>query len=243
MSAVSFAIILPSSFIDESFKASQQKNTRVKTAYTDKEKTVADLLKAKNINILSVNIFIRVFKQDGILELWAKNKSDVSYQLLNAYPICAMSGTIGPKRKMGDMQTPEGFYHIDRFNPASNFFLSLGINYPNSSDKIFSKGHNPGGDIFIHGNCVSIGCMAITDDLIKEVYILAVEAKNNGQQKIPVHIFPFKLTDDNIAKQKKGVEQSTIDLWNNLKAGFNFFEEKKTLPKIAVSTTGKYIFS
>src|SRR5690606_11025729 len=103
-------------------------------------------------------------------------KNGEKFTLVKTYPVCSSSGLPGPKRKKGDRQTPEGFYHIDRFNPQSAFHLSLGINYPNSSDKIL--GHSdPGGDIFIHGSCVTIGCVPLTDDLIKEVYVLAVEAK------------------------------------------------------------------
>lgn len=117
------------------------------------------------------------------------------------YPFCASSGILGPKRKEGDRQIPEGIYYINHFNPVSNFHLSLGINYPNPSDKILSDPAQPGESFYIHGNCVTIGCIPISDDKIKELYILAVEAYNNGQVKIPVHIFPDRLPNEAAIKK------------------------------------------
>ncbi len=111
-----------------------------------------------------MDILLRAYKQESELELWAKNKKDKQYTLLKTYKICASSGTLGPKRKQGDIQVPEGFYVIDRFNPVSNFYLSLGVSYPNASDKILGVKGALGGDIFIHGNCVTIGCLPISDD-------------------------------------------------------------------------------
>lgn len=106
------------------------------------------------------------------------------FRLIKDYQICSLSGELGPKRQQGDLQVPEGFYWIDRFNPASNFYLSLGINYPNQFDRILGKSGELGGDIFIHGGCVTIGCIPITDDKIKELYLIAVEAKSNGQDGV-----------------------------------------------------------
>ena len=93
---------------------------------------------------------------------------------------------------------PEGFYDLDWFNPQSNFFLSLHISYPNASDRILGSPKNPGGDIFLHGNCLSIGCIPITDDGIKEVYWLAVLVHNQSEQLLPIEIFPARLTDDGL---------------------------------------------
>ena len=102
------------------------------------------------------------------MEVWIKEASKDYYVLLNTYDFCTTSGTLGPKRKEGDLQIPEGIYTINHFNPQSNFYLSLGINYPNASDKILSDPVHPGGDIYLHGNCVTIGCIPLTDDKIKE---------------------------------------------------------------------------
>ncbi|WGU69538.1 L,D-transpeptidase family protein [Capnocytophaga canimorsus] len=146
-------------------------------------------------------------------------KKEHTYRKIISYPICSRSGKLGPKRKQGDGQVPEGFYHIDRFNPSSNFYLSLGLNYPNLSDKRKSKVHDLGGDIFIHGACVTVGCLPMTDNYIKEIYLLATYARNNGQNKIPVYLFPFKMTDKNmqIYKGKYKYNEELISFWNNLK--------------------------
>ena len=225
----------------KSFKEQQLLNSRVKTAYADKERTVKQYFKDKQIEFKNFKLLLIAYKTEALIEAWIKPSDKDTFILLKQFPICSSSGTLGPKRKQGDYQVPEGFYHIDRFNPYSNFYLSLGVNYPNSSDKILGEKGNLGGDIFIHGSCVTIGCMPITDELIKELYILAVEAKNNGQQDIPVFIFPAKLTDENYNKLKpKYSEKSLVMLLENLKTGYDYFQSKKTLPKISVNTNGSY---
>ncbi|RZK14756.1 MAG: hypothetical protein EOO43_15910, partial [Flavobacterium sp.] len=135
----------------------------------------------------------------------------------------AHSGKLGPKVVEGDLQTPEGFYKINVFNPMSNFHLSLGIDYPNAVDKLRTgKNRKTGGEIYIHGDCKTVGCIPITDDKIKEVYILAVEARNNGQKDIPVYIFPFRMTDSNMAKYSKQYPEH-VAFWKTLKSGYQVF--------------------
>lgn len=198
----------------QTFTNEQLRYKRVRTAKAEKEKVLKKEFQQCGLSYPPQNIFIKIIKDEKILELYVKEEGN--YQLFKTYPFCAASGTLGPKRKEGDLQVPEGIYYIDRFNPASNFYLSLGINYPNKQDKKLSDPIKPGGDIFIHGNCVSIGCVAITDDLIKEVYWLAVQAKSAGQQKIPVHIFPFDLSNTNkIEKYIKQYPQHR-NFWENL---------------------------
>jgi len=139
---------------------------------------------------------------------------------------------------------PEGFYHINRFNPTSSFYLSLGINYPNLADKRKSNSSNLGGDIFIHGSCVTIGCLPMTDNYIKEIYLISVLAKNCGQSKIPVYIFPFKMSDQNLTtycakyKENKGL----ISFWNNLKTGYDKFIKTQKELAIGVNENGDYIY-
>jgi len=236
-------LILSNSFlIMTDFKTEQRKNARVKTAYKEKEERVEGLLKEKNIT--KAQIIIRAFKKEQVVELWAGNRSGEEFKLITQYDFCSSSGLLGPKRREGDYQIPEGFYHIDRFNPWSNFYLSLGINYPNTSDKLLGDRQYPGGDIFIHGDCVTIGCIPITDDKIKELYVFAVEAKNNGQVKIPVHIFPARLTAKNIEKLKNEYhsDKELLEFWKNLKEGYDYFETKRTLPTVSVTNIGKYEF-
>lgn len=235
-------IVFLSSFQSDSFKKSQLKYSRVRQAYKDKENSMLTLLQNKQIDRGKLKIYMRVFKSEKQIELWGKNDTDTKYSLIKTYEVCRTSGRLGPKRKQGDLQIPEGFYQIDRFNPNSNFYLSLGINYPNKSDRILGEKGKLGGDIFIHGACVTIGCLPITDDQIKELYIFCIEAKNNGMSKIPVTIFPSKLTDNNY-KQLTGKydkDSDKIGLWTDLKKGYDIFNETKQLPKIGFLNSGRH---
>lgn len=222
-----------------SFKSEQKKYPRVKTAYEEKESFIKRQLHAKGIKFSEpIQIYLRAFKEESLIELWAKNNTTNTFHLVDSFEVCSMSGTIGPKRKQGDRQVPEGFYHIDRFNPASNFHLSLGINYPNASDKIMGKANNNlGGDIFIHGACVSIGCMAITDDQIKELYIYCVEAYNGGQTKIPITIFPARLTTSNYNRLTRRMPEQK-ELWTELQTAYTLFNAQKKLPNISFLEDG-----
>jgi murein L,D-transpeptidase YafK len=222
----------------QSFKLSQQKAIRVKSAYSEKWEGLKSDIKKKGISE-NFQLFIRVFKEDKLVEVWLKSNSEKEYKLFKTYDICASSGELGPKRKQGDGQVPEGFYTIAVFNPYSSYHLSLGVSYPNASDRIKGKG-NLGGDIMIHGSCVTIGCLPLTDTYIKEVYILAVEAKNNGQQNIPVHIFPAKMNDKGMLFLSE-VNTDLLDFWKNLKPGYDYFENNKLVPKISTDKSGNYL--
>ena len=237
-----FALISFSS--EENFKAAQNKYERVRKAYSEKEASLKKLCKEKNINFSSQEIFLRAFKKEGQLEVWSRTKGTSKYILLKSYPICSSSGDLGPKRRQGDGQVPEGFYHIDRYNPSSSYYLSLGVNYPNASDKILG-GPRLGGDIFIHGSCVTIGCIPITDEMVKEVYVLFIEAKNSGQSKVPIHIFPCKLSEEsfNSLKKEHSDNKAMVLFWGNLKPGYDYFEKNKVLPRITVEANGKYKIS
>ena len=256
--AIIFSVILMINAPDN-FKSQQLKYERVRTAYDEKSQAVFALLKSKNLNSEHLRVFFRIFKKEQKLEIWAKNNTDTKFQLLKTYDIASPTGDLGPKRKQGDMQTPEGFYHIDRFNPVSNFHLSLGINYPNESDKILGEKGNLGGDIFIHGSNVTVGCMPMTDDKIKDIYMLAIEARNAGQTQIPVHIFPMNLSGNHLKELEKYAKsedfisywsklkggqainsQRFIKFWTNLKTGFDAFEENHLLPKVSVGKDGHY---
>lgn len=229
---------------EENFKTGQHKFERVRKAYAEKEASLKKICKEKNINFSSQEIFLRAFKKEGELELWSRTKGTSKYILLKKYAICSSSGDLGPKRRQGDGQVPEGFYHIDRYNPSSSYYLSLGVNYPNASDKILG-GPKLGGDIFIHGSCVTIGCIPITDEMIKEVYVLFIEAKNSGQSKVPIHIFPCKMTEGNLNSLNKEFRDNNtlLRFWENIKPGYDYFEKNKVLPKVVVETNGKYKIS
>jgi murein L,D-transpeptidase YafK len=226
----------------QSFTDQQRRYARVRAAYEEKESDIRELFKQKAIPYPPKAIFIRIFKQEHVLELWAGQSKSERLELLKQYPICAVSGELGPKRRQGDGQIPEGFYFINGFNPVSNFHLSLRINYPNESDRILGVRGNLGGDIFIHGDCVTIGCVPITDDGIKEVYLIAVEARSAGQTRIPVHIFPARLNDSSLQQLEREFadKPNLLDFWRNLKDGFAFFEKRHRLPRIHVERDGKH---
>jgi murein L,D-transpeptidase YafK len=227
----------------QSFKVLQQKAPRVKSAYSEKWKDIQSSLTKEGYIPGDFEMLIRVFKYEKKVELWLKPKNSTQFTLFKTYNICYYSGGLGPKRKQGDGQVPEGFYNIALFNPYSNYHLSLGLNYPNASDKIIGK-TNLGGDIMIHGNCVSIGCIPITDTYIKEVYLLAVEAKNSGQNTIPVYIFPSKMDEDgmNYLSEKYSGNNELLAFWKNIKVGYDSFETNKQILKINTDKSGNYIF-
>lgn len=135
-------------------------------------------------------IFLRVMKRERQIELWARNGAGESFRLVKTLPILAASGEPGPKRREGDLQVPEGFYEVDRFNPLSNFHLSLGLNYPNASDLVLGDPVSPGFDIFIHGGDVSIGCVAVGDGAVEEIYVAAIDSR---VRPIRVQLFPARM--------------------------------------------------
>lgn len=239
------AVLFTSFDIGKNFLSKQKSNSRVKTAYTDKEGKLAERLAPFHINLNNINILITAFKAEQQLVVYIKRPTETRYQRFASYDICSGSGTLGPKRLRGDGQVPEGFYYIDRFNPVSNFYLSLGLNYPNQADKIRAGRNDPGNDIFIHGSCVTVGCMPMTDDFIKEIYILALQAHHSGQEKIPVYVFPFKfdgLNADKFAAQYKD-DKATQSFWSNLKRGYNNFKTTSRELKTSVNKSGEYLFN
>ncbi|MFY7786283.1 MAG: L,D-transpeptidase family protein [Thermoflexibacteraceae bacterium] len=216
----------------------QLKNSRVKTAQKEADGVLKALFANKNLPYPAEKVFMRVFKAESELELWAENPKNQQYVLVKTFPICFMSGTLGAKYEQGDFQVPEGFYEITYFNAQSNYYLSMLVNYPNQYDLFYKK---TGGAICIHGACASIGCMPLEDDPVKEVYWLALQAYSKGN-KVPVHIFPTKLNNKNWEKLYKDFENDTqkINFWKELQAGYDYFETKHQLPNIKV-IKGKYV--
>ncbi len=221
-------------------------NSRVASAFDKMEDSVKRQFASKNLAWPPQAMYVRSFKYDRQLEVWVKDKTDEAYKLFKTYKVCMVSGTMGPKRIEGDYQVPEGFYHIDEFNPNSLYHLSLGISYPNASDKILSDPVRPGSAIYIHGNCVSTGCIPITDIPMEELYIIGSYAKMNGQEFIPVHIFPVRY---NVKKSADYLAASIKDnaylerFNNNIKTVFDYFETKKELPLIMVNRAGEYVIN
>ena len=180
-------------------------------------------------------IFIRIFKAESELEMWIQK--DKTFELFKTYPICKYSGELGPKQKEGDQQSPEGFYFVKQWgmNPNSDYHLAFNISYPNEYDDAHGRS---GSNIMVHGDCVSVGCYAMTDKLIEEIYLLAQEALNKKQNLFRVHVFPFRMTEENMTKYKN---HKWIEFWQNLKSGYDYFETKKNPPNVLVKNK-KYIF-
>lgn len=237
------AVLLAAAFQETSFRTQQKKYAKVKTAYTEKYAGIGKRLRELGVDSNSVQLYIRAFKKDAKLEAWVKSAKQNTWQLYTTYDICAASGDLGPKRCQGDGQVPEGFYKVNVFNPFSNYYVSLGVSYPNTADKKFACKRDPGGAIMIHGSCVTIGCIPLTDDKIKELYVLAVEARNAGQNDIPIHIFPARMNNESLAVLLSDENyKAHHTFWKNLKEGYDLFETNKKLPAVSVTAAGDYQF-
>ncbi|CAN5151759.1 hypothetical protein BH09BAC2_BH09BAC2_17230 [soil metagenome] len=231
-------------FSQNSFTDYQKSSYKVNDVFTRKEEILKRLFESKGVNWPVKYVYIRSFKYDAQLEIWAKNTVAEPYKLVKNYKVCMQSGAMGPKRLQGDFQVPEGLYHINEYNPNSNYHLSLGLNYPNSSDRILSDSLRPGGDIFIHGSCVSVGCIPVNDDEIEEIFVITTVARANGQEFIPVHVFPIKYNVrksvdylDNALKNRQSIKQFEYQLKNI----FDYFNEKKQLPIVLINKKGEYL--
>ncbi len=223
------------------FETQQLGFTRVWQAKYKREAALQQEFAQKGLNYPPAGMFIRIFKRDQVLEVWVDDTGSGVYEKFKDYRICAASGVLGPKRMEGDKQVPEGFYRVDDFNPRSSFHLSLGINYPNVSDRLLGVRSKLGGDIYIHGGCISIGCVAIDNNKIEEVYWLAVQARNSGQVQLPVHIFPYRFNDPK-HQNLEGLYARHEPLWRGLRQGYDKFEATRTIPEYFFSPEGYYEF-
>jgi len=229
---------------DAAFKRDQLTHRKVRAAYHDKAAAVRAAFAAAGVPFPNASLYFRAFKAEKSVELWAPPKKGAPYQLIKSWPICALSGTLGPKRVQGDRQVPEGFYTLDQFNPESNFLLSMRVSYPNKSDRILGDPADPGGLIYIHGNCVTIGCLPMTDDGIAEIYLAALEARTAGQREIPIHIFPAKLDAAGVAALQRNyaADSERLAFWDNLRPGYESFEKTHLPPHVTVAPDGRYLF-
>ena len=182
-------------------------------------------------------VFIRIFKEERVLELWMLRHETGKYQMFRSWPIVKMSGRLGPKLAEGDMQTPEGFYAVSQrqMNPRSTYHLAFNIGFPNAYD----RSHNRSGSyIMVHGNKVSIGCFAMTDKKIEEIYTICNAALRRGQPFFRVHIFPFRMTRERMERAKGG---EWLAFWMNLREGYDRFERDHIPPETGLDG-GKYVF-
>lgn len=213
--------------------ASAVANPRVEGIRTQRLGDVKALVEAAGLTYPVNRVYLRAFKEEKVLELWAAKKGG-SFVLVKSYPVCAASGELGPKRREGDLQVPEGLYEVPEFNPGSNFHLSMKVSYPNASDRVRSDAKKPGGLIYLHGNCASIGCIAIEDAPIEEVYLTAFDAKS---RPIRIDIFPAKLTAEWLAAHESNENAA---LWKELAPAYSAFEASKEPARFSVEPNGRY---
>jgi murein L,D-transpeptidase YafK len=240
-----FSFFAADAQMDVPFIDFQRTLPRPGDALKRKEDTLQRQFKTKGLDWPARHIYVRSFKYDSQLEVWVKNDRKEQYKLFKTYRVCALAGSLGPKRMQGDYQVPEGFYYINEFNARSNYYLSLGLNYPNASDKILSDLAQPGGDIYIHGSCVTVGCIPITDQQIDELYILAAHAKNAGQDFIPVHIFPIRYNNKKSVDYLSQLTKTDAGLKifsERLESVYDHFEITRQLPVIMTNNKGDYVF-
>ena len=173
-------------------------------------------------------VLLRVFKGDLEVELWVK--SGGHYELFAIYPICAWSGQLGPKVREGDLQAPEGFYSIgkEQLNPNSHYHRAFNLGYPNALDRAFNR---TGANLMMHGGCASVGCIAMTDAAIDELWLLVTAALNSGQERVPVHVFPFRMTDERLAAF---AWHPWADFWRDMKPAYDLFERNHIPPQVSV---------
>lgn len=185
-------------------------------------------------------LYVRAFKLQQVLEVWGSGGKG-PLQLLATYAFTANSGGPGPKRREGDGQIPEGLYLVERMNPQSSYHLSLGINYPNASDLVRSDKKRPGFDIFIHGGDQSVGCIALGDAAIEEVYLLAHDTWKEHAAAVRVDIFPARFDDSPEWLALQTAEPGHEEFWKELRPAYDAFETSRETPRFRVDANGRYI--
>lgn len=180
--------------------------------------------------------YLRVFKAEREVELWASGRAGQPMVLIKRWSVCAASGEAGPKRQEGDLQVPEGLYEVSEFNPWSNYHLALKVSYPNASDLVRTTDRaHPGGLIYMHGKCASIGCIAIEDEQIEEVYLITADARRRSTR---IDLFPARLTDEWL----EAASPEHRDFWTELRPFFARFETNHRPVAFKVErTTGRYV--
>lgn len=181
-------------------------------------------------------ILVRIFKDESELEIWKRDRSG-RYALLKTYPMCRWSGRLGPKKKEGDRQAPEGYYHVSAgmLNPNSQYYLSFNLGYPNALESALGY---TGDALMVHGACTSSGCFALTDQGIAEIYAVAREALKGGQTAFQVQSFPFRMTPKNMARNRN---DPNFAFWTNIKQGYDLFEVNRRPPAVS-ACGGRYVF-
>ncbi len=216
---------------------------RVAEARGRTEAPLRDASRALGIAYPPAEMFIRAFKHERELEVWVRGTQARPFERLRTYAIAGMSGGLGPKRRSGDLQVPEGFYLVREFLPQSRLHLSLKLDYPNASDRILSDRERPGADICIHGGTESIGCLAMTDAVIDEIYVLALDTTQGRPGRIAVHVFPARLDEPGMTwlSARFGEKPELVAFWRTLAPAFTAFEATHVPPAVHADAAGAYV--
>ena len=209
---------------------------RVRHAERAKSATVKTLFADAGVTFPPTEVLFRVFKHERELEVWANGAKGAPMRRIATYEVCAMSGGPGPKRREGDRQVPEGFYRIKYFWPDSAFWLSANVGYPNPSDRA-RGGPAPGSDIMIHGGCASIGCVAMTDERIEELWVIGGAVQYAGEP-VHVHIFPGR---DLAAFRADPAHAAHHAFWAEIAPGLEAFDASARLPRVTIDPKGAYV--
>jgi murein L,D-transpeptidase YafK len=210
------------------FARRQKAFPRVARAFEAKESWVESRFREAGAAWPPRGLFLRAFKDERELEVWAPVTSK-RWTRVWTTPLCRTSGTLGPKRRQGDGQMPEGSYRIDRFNPRSSFHLSLGLDYPNATDRARSRalGVPPGSDIFVHGGCATIGCLPLRDGPMEALYVAAVLARDRSPRPLRADVFPCRFDDEGCRRKlDRAAEEdpALAPFWAGLEETFRAFE-------------------
>jgi murein L,D-transpeptidase YafK len=181
-------------------------------------------------------VHVRIYKDEMALEVWMRGGGP-TYRLFKTFEICTYSGVTGPKLEEGDHQAPEGFYRVGQrqLNPTSRHHLAFNLGFPNQYDRSLGR---TGSALMVHGGCSSVGCYAMTDAGIDQIYAMVEAALGAGQGEVDVHIFPFRMTGEAMLREK-GSPWSGY--WRNLKEGFDLFEASRVPPEVG-ACRGRYVF-
>lgn len=208
---------------------------RAEAALENRKAVVEALFDEAGVTFPPAQVFLRVFKKEGELEAWASSEKGGEMKRIATYKVCKMSGDIGPKRREGDLQVPEGFYRIEYFWPDSSFYLAGKVSYPNGLDRQLG-GPAPGGEIMLHGGCASIGCISMSDERMEELYVMGTSVHFKGEP-VNIHIFPTRGMRELL---DSGEHPEHHAFWENLVEGLEAFERSHRLPVVQIGFKGRY---
>lgn len=183
-------------------------------------------------------LVLRSYKKEAEIEVWKQNREG-RFVFIKSFPICRWSGQLGPKHMAGDRQTPEGFYSVGpkQMNPNSHYYLSFDTGFPNAYDRAHGWA---GSAVMVHGTCSSMGCFAMTDKAVGEIYAIARDALKGGQPAFQLQAFPFHMSAANMALYRN---DPSIAFWRELKEGSDRFEATGEAVAWHVGADGRYVFA